>query len=145
MHNIVGARKGQSRRKINFFQPRHSPLQEHRTLRKVHSTFSLACASMENVYMKTVFPFSLFFVCLPHQEKSSQTPPIFTFSQHFSPVYYRNICLLILHCNTLGLNHFGKERNLRKRQLFSSLFSLLVFLPSENESFSFVIKFCCCC
>lgn len=77
----VGTRRSKRwKGKWTFFQPRHSPLQwEHRTLARVHSTFSLAfLASMENSRIWKQFSlFPFFFVCRTRKKILADAPLVF--------------------------------------------------------------------
>lgn len=149
MHNIVEERGWVANREINFYQPRHSPLQSIELCCKVHSTFSLV--SKENI--KQFFPF-----LSTASGKIMQTPLVFTFSRLFlrflccyclrdENEYALLICalsstLFSLHSSPL-LSTFRQKETCKKANSISTHPSIdykpSLVLMSENESFSFFL------
>lgn len=138
MHNIVeggGGRMSEEEGKMNFFQPRHSPLSEHRTLRSSFNFLSRFSPAWKTRYMKTVFPFSLFFFSST-RKNHRRRPSSFHRFKLFS--YYR-MCLLNFSHHTFLLQPLLDEGTKPQKGKF---FLFAKHFPGENESFSLLLNFC---
>ena len=117
MHNIVeggSGRVSEEEGKMNFFQPRHSPLPEHRTLRSSFNFLSRFSPARKTRYMKTVFPFSLFF----SSTRKNHCRRPYSFHRFKLLCYYR-ICLLNFSHHTSLLQPLLDEGTKPQKSKFS--------------------------